>query len=110
MTALNRLKDLTSIKTEMQKKSRIDKERLRKLTQTIINLPTLPTVVAKMIELIDDPRSSARSLGRLVKTDQVLTARILRLANSAFYGFPNPISNRGFSDPKCLCWSPWLRT
>jgi len=76
----------------MQKKPRIDKERLRKLTQTIINLPTLPTVVAKMIELIDNPRSSARSLGRLVKTDQVLTARILRLANSAFYGFPNPIS------------------
>ncbi|MBN2290597.1 MAG: HDOD domain-containing protein [Candidatus Glassbacteria bacterium] len=76
----------------MQNKPRIDKERLRKITQTIINLPTLPTVVAKMIEIIDDPKSSARSLGRLVKTDQVLTTRILRLANSAFYGFPNPIS------------------
>ncbi|MEA2062827.1 MAG: HDOD domain-containing protein, partial [Gemmatimonadota bacterium] len=76
----------------MQKTNRIDKERLKKLTQTIINLPTLPTVVAKMIELIDDPASSAHSLGRLVRTDQVLTSRILRLANSAFYGFPNPIS------------------
>ena len=76
----------------MKNKPRIDKERLRKITQTIINLPTLPTVVAKMIEIIDNPKSSARSLGRLIKTDQVLTARILRLANSVFYGFPNPIS------------------
>lgn len=76
----------------MKNKPRIDKERLRKITQTIINLPTLPTVVAKMIEIIDNPKSSARSLGRLIKTDQVLTTRLLRLANSAFYGFPNPIS------------------
>jgi putative nucleotidyltransferase with HDIG domain len=76
----------------MQNAPRVDKEYLKKITQTIINLPTLPTVVAKMLELIDDPRSSARSLTRLVNTDQVLTARILKLANSAFYGFPNPIS------------------
>jgi hypothetical protein len=75
----------------MKKVPGIDKDRLKRITQTIINLPTLPTVVAKMIELIDDPKSSARSLSRLVKTDQVLTARILKLANSAYYGFPNPI-------------------
>ncbi len=73
------------------KKPTADRERIKRITQTIINLPTLPTVVAKMVELIDDPRSSSRSLSRLVKTDQVLTARILRLANSAYYGFPNPI-------------------
>ena len=77
----------------MNKAPGIQKERLKRITQTIINLPTLPTIVAKMIELIDDPKSSARSLSRLIKTDQVLTARILRLANSAYYGFPNPISS-----------------
>ncbi|MFH1068811.1 MAG: HDOD domain-containing protein [Candidatus Glassbacteria bacterium] len=71
----------------------IQTERLRKITETIINLPTLPTVVAKMVELIDDPKSSARSLSRLIKTDQVLTARMLRLSNSAYYGFPNPITS-----------------
>lgn len=76
----------------MQKSTRVDRERLKRITRTIINLPTLPTIVAKMLEIIDDPRSSARSLTRLINTDQVLTARILKLANSAFYGFPNPIS------------------
>lgn len=77
----------------MKQNRAIDTERIKRITQTIINLPTLPTVVAKMIELIDDPKSSARSLSRIIRTDQVLTARILRLANSAYYGFPNPISS-----------------
>ncbi|MEA1997149.1 MAG: HDOD domain-containing protein, partial [Gemmatimonadota bacterium] len=81
----------------MQKKS--DKspakgrKHLKRITQSIISLPTLPTVVAKMIQMIDDPKSSARSLSRLIRSDQVLTARILRLANSSFYGFPNPIAS-----------------
>ncbi len=78
---------------KMKKAPGIDKTHLKRITQTIINLPTLPTIVAKMVELIDDPKSSARSLSRLVRTDQVLTARILRLANSVYYGFPNPISS-----------------
>lgn len=82
---------MKTLQSNMKKVPGIEKERLKKITQTIINLPTLPTVVAKMIELIDDPKSSARSLSRLIKTDQVLTARILKLANSAYYGFPNPI-------------------
>ncbi len=77
----------------MKQNRAIDTERLKRITRTIINLPTLPTVVAKMIELIDDPQSSARSLSRIIKTDQVLTTRILRMANSAYYGFPNPISS-----------------
>ena len=76
----------------MTQVKRVDRESLKRITQSIINLPTLPTVVAKMLEIIDDPKSSARALGRLINNDQVLTARILRLANSAFYGFPNPIS------------------
>ena len=80
-------------RVQMKQNRAIDTERLKRITQTIINLPTLPTVVAKMIELIDDPKSSARSLSRIIRTDQVLTARILRLANSAYYGFPNPISS-----------------
>lgn len=83
---------MTAETPRMQKQTRVDRERLKRITQTIINLPTLPTIVAKMLEIIDDPRSSARSLTRLINTDQVLTARILKLANSSFYGFPNPIS------------------
>jgi putative nucleotidyltransferase with HDIG domain len=45
-----------------------------------------------MIELVDNPKTSAASLARLICADQALTARILKLANSAYYGFPREIS------------------
>jgi putative nucleotidyltransferase with HDIG domain len=67
-------------------------QRIKKVTESIISLPTLPTVVSKMIELVDNPKTSAASLARLISTDQALTAKILKLANSAYYGFPREIS------------------
>jgi putative nucleotidyltransferase with HDIG domain len=45
-----------------------------------------------MIQLVDNPKTSAISLARLISTDQALTARILKLANSAYYGFSGEIS------------------
>jgi len=68
------------------------RQEIRRITRSIINLPTLPTVVAKMLEMLDNPRTSAAQLGRLISGDQVLTAKVLKLANSAFYAFPQPIS------------------
>jgi len=68
------------------------KQRIKKITQSIIGLPTLPTVITQMIGLIDNPKTSARDVARLISTDQALTAKILKLANSAFYGFPRKIA------------------
>lgn len=67
-------------------------ERLRKITESIIGLPTLPAVITQIISLIDNPQTSARDVSRIISTDQALTAKILKLANSAFYGFPREIS------------------
>ena len=67
-------------------------QRLRKITESIIGLPTLPTVVTQMISLIDNPKTAASEVARLISTDQALTAKMLKLANSPFYGFPREIS------------------
>jgi HD-like signal output (HDOD) protein len=67
-------------------------QQIKRIAESIITLPTLPTVVSKMIELVDNPRTSAASLARLISTDQSLTARVLKLANSAYYGFSREIS------------------
>jgi len=67
-------------------------QRLKKITQSIIGLPTLPTVITEMIGLIDNPKTSAKDVASLISTDQALTAKILKLANSAFYGFPREIA------------------
>jgi len=69
-----------------------DLKRVKRITESIIGLPTLPTVVSRIIELVDNPRTSANSLARFISADQALTARILKLANSAYYGFPREIS------------------
>jgi putative nucleotidyltransferase with HDIG domain len=93
-----------------------NKERIKRLAQRVMALPPLPTLVAKLIELIDDPRTSAASLGKLISTDQVMTARVLKIANSAFYGFTRRIATvnlaivvLGFDALKDLCVTVSLR-
>ena len=66
-------------------------ETLQRITQEISELPTLPTVVTEMISMVNDPKTTAADLARVISTDQALTAKILRLVNSAFYGFQRKI-------------------
>lgn len=50
-------------------------------------LPTLPSVIRKLNSLSDNEKSSVQEMAKIVSSDQVLSARILRLANSPSYGF-----------------------
>lgn len=65
---------------------------LSRVIRRIDDLPTLPSVIIRITEQVNNPRSSARDLARVIVDDQVLTARLLRLVNSSFYGFPQKIS------------------
>lgn len=65
----------------------------RRLVQRIVDLPTLPVVIPTVFRLAEDPRSSAPDLAKVIASDQSLASRILRLANSAFYGFPREITS-----------------
>jgi HD-like signal output (HDOD) protein len=65
------------------------KHRIERLGQ----LPTLPQVVQKIMSMIDRPETSAEGLGRMIEKDQVLSAKVLQLANSPFYGFPARIAS-----------------
>jgi putative nucleotidyltransferase with HDIG domain len=64
----------------------------QKIIDRIDDLPTLPRTVLKITELVNDPRSSAKDLARVITDDQILTARLLKLVNSSFYGLPQRIS------------------
>lgn len=66
-------------------------ERMRSLALYMNNIPTLPAVMSKIIELVEDPKTTAPQLARFISNDPSLTAKILKLANSAFYGFPQKI-------------------
>ncbi|ALA60944.1 HDOD domain-containing protein [Nitrospira moscoviensis] len=68
---------------------------LRTRLDQLGELPTLPHVVQKLASTIGRPNVSAEEIGGLIEKDQVLSAKVLRLANSPFYGFPARIASVG---------------
>jgi HD-like signal output (HDOD) protein len=75
----------------------MEKELLKKKIQSIIQLPALPAIAIEIINMVEDPRTSASMLGRVISKDQVLTAKVLKIANSPFYGFSRKIATIDFA-------------
>ena len=63
------------------------------------HIATLPEVTLGIIELVEDPNSSAQDLNALIGRDPALSARVLKVVTSAFYGLPRQIGsiNRAIS-------------
>ncbi|MFG0250070.1 MAG: HDOD domain-containing protein [Phycisphaeraceae bacterium JB051] len=59
----------------------------------ISHIATLPEVTLKIINLVEDPNSTAQDLNRVITNDPALGARILKVVNSAFYGLPGQIAS-----------------
>lgn len=55
------------------------------------SLPTLPVIAGQIMECMNDPNSSIQDVADVVVKDQSMSAKILKLVNSAFYGFPKRI-------------------
>lgn len=72
---------------------RTDKNRRRITIQSIQDLPTLSTVITKMVEMLDSQEASPKELADLIEQDQSILSAILKLVNSAFYGFPRKITS-----------------
>jgi len=66
--------------------------RLEILMQSARDLPTIPKIAVHVAKLVDMPNTSASQVATALASDQILTARVLRMANSAFYGAPRRIS------------------
>lgn len=58
----------------------------------IEDLPTLPTIIMKVIDVINNPKASVGDLKAVIESDYVQTLRVLKLANSPYYGFPRKIT------------------
>ncbi|MBI5179107.1 MAG: HDOD domain-containing protein [Nitrospinae bacterium] len=71
----------------------VGKNRRRITIQSIQDLPTLSTIISKLVEMMDNENSSPKELSDLISKDQSILAAILKLVNSAFYGFPRKITS-----------------
>lgn len=69
----------------------LDQAYFQKKVENLESLPTLPGVVTKLSALVENPDTSTAQVGDMISADQVLSAKVLRLINSAFFGFPGKI-------------------
>ena len=58
-------------------------------------MATLPEVALEVIRLAEDPKSAGNDLERVISRDPTLSARVLRIVNSAFYGVRREVASVG---------------
>lgn len=61
--------------------------------KSISHIATLPEITLRIIELVEDPSSTAQDLHNVISHDPALCSRILKVVNSAFYGLPRQIGS-----------------
>ena len=66
---------------------------LKKIQATIARMPSLSTTVVKVLETCNEPLASANDLKRVISLDPVLTGRVLKLINSAYFALGKPITS-----------------
>ena len=68
-------------------------ESLQLLVSQMQSLPSLPSLYAELVEQLQSPDSSVKKVGEIISQDLGMTAKILQLVNSAFFGVRRHISN-----------------
>lgn len=71
-----------------------DQPQHRHQIESFINrMPSLPTTVAKVVEVCNQPLTSPNDLNRLISLDPVLTGKVLKLINSAYFTLREPVTS-----------------
>src|SRR5688572_8317235 len=66
---------------------------LEEVVENTADLPSLPAATLAVMRESQQATATAHSVGRYLAQDQALTARVLRLANSAFYGMQRRVAS-----------------
>lgn len=99
----------------MMNESALDQGEIHYQVAQLEDLPPLPQALQRLIEIIHDEIASAKELESIVKYDQGLSAKVLRIANSAFYGLRSQITTLsraimtiGYFKVRAMCLSTLL--
>ncbi|MFN7992491.1 MAG: response regulator [Bryobacteraceae bacterium] len=66
---------------------------MKQVVSTVHKLPSVPALYVQLVNAIQSPDSSAAEIGRLIKQDVGMTAKVLQLVNSAFFGVRRQIAD-----------------
>lgn len=94
---LQKPSDILSLKSTLERVCALDlflhDERLQALVSQMTVLPSLPSLYFRMLQELQSPDASADRIGELITMDPAMTAKLLQLVNSAFFGVARKISN-----------------
>jgi HD-like signal output (HDOD) protein len=65
----------------------------KKILRSINDLPPMPQTVIKAREIMQDEHSDFKELSKVLETDQAIAAKVLRIANSSYYGMAGKVSS-----------------
>lgn len=95
----------------------MSKLNLEQIVANLEDIKVLPEIINKITALTEDPDSTIQDMEKVILRDQVLTTKILRLANSAYYGYARKISTisqatilLGFQAIKSIALASTVRT
>ena len=64
-----------------------------KILRSLVELPPMPNIILKARQIMGDPASSLKDLSGVIEHDPAIVARVLALANSAYYGLSGLVSS-----------------
>jgi putative nucleotidyltransferase with HDIG domain len=70
-----------------------EREKIAVALRNVKNLPTLPDVAVRLLEMGENPTSSMRDLAQWIEKDTALATRVLKLVNSSFFGVQREVTS-----------------
>lgn len=68
-------------------------ELFKKIVKTSVALPPMPEIMTKATAILSDDNAGYKEVGDVLETDQAMATRVLKLANSAYYGLSVPVAS-----------------
>jgi len=65
------------------------------ILRSATHLPPFPEVVHRVLQVMEDPKASSHDVVEVIQYDQAITANVLRVCNSAYFGLRNPVLSLG---------------
>jgi HD-like signal output (HDOD) protein len=84
---------LNTISRAFALRSVLQKESLKRVITQIKSLPALPDLFLKVMQELKSPDASAQKVGEIISRDIAMSAKVLQLVNSAFFGLPNTVKS-----------------
>lgn len=82
-----------TVRRAMELESALKNERLQQLVARMENLPSVPSLYSEIVDQMHDPETTLETIGAIIAKDLGMTAQILKLVNSAFFGLRREVSS-----------------